>query len=263
MGYLTFSKDKKIKIKQDYYMLCRGGLIKKINNADNIEMPILNIYDKNNLHDFVFGNTFFVDKIRQKIYLDSQFHGIFEYDINKRIFSKVNEGNLLAFDSDNEKLFYDYKTNLFSYNVNTQKETYIGKTRPRKGALFRKRIAKISRNEILYNDIDKVYKYNLDTGVSQLTDITHCDVHDVYRKNENSILCYYRGKHFMLNLQSKEKYYLDTSAQNPFHYDEKHDLLFYRKLKLDVFSKSLEKYLTIVYDFDKNKEYLYSEDCWF
>lgn len=254
-----FLGTEKIEIDKNYYMFYRGNIV-EVNTAKKIEKIILKTYQMvDNIN--MASNGFFVDN--NKIYLAPIFNSnFFEYDRKTKRFSQLVEGNLISYSHKYKKLFYIDHRNLYAIDVVTKKITHIARIEDETIMGFE--IVFVTDNEFLFNNKEKVYKYNIDTNQTDTTKITDCKITNIYREKNNSILCLEPKsyKNYMLNLDNYQKTFFPNTnfeKERVSYYDKELDLFFISKLELHLTTNSIERRVTIVYDPNKNKEYLYSE----
>jgi len=256
-----FLGTEKIEIDKNYYMFHRGNIV-EVNTAKKSEKIVLNTNQVGK--EYSFGK-FFVDN--NKIYLGHAFGPeFFEYDRKIKRFSQLAEGNLISYSHKYKKLFYLDHRNLYTMDVVTKKITHIARIEDETIMGFE--IVFIADNEFLFNNKEKVYKYNIDTNQTNITKITDCKITNIYREKSNSILCIEPKsyKNYMLNLDNYQKTFFPNTnfeKERVSYYDKELDLFFISKLELHLTTNSIERRVAIVYDPSKNKEYLYSEEYQF
>jgi len=246
----------------DDYLFFDKGKIQSINNTKKITKVIL---DTNQVLKGInmtagLGTYFVIDE--NMIYYKPIFSQYtFSYDITTKRFTKMFRGNIVAYSYKYKILFYQYEQLLYQMCLNSKVSKVILKLPDDITYIDNYGVVLVDDKSLFYNIKDAVYSYNILTEEKKLTNIKSCKLVNIYRTKDNSILCYENisNRYYMLSLNTYDKYYFHTEMSFPFFYDNKLDVLFYSKLQFSLSSKSLEKYITMVYDFNQKKSFFYND----
>ena len=263
---LIFGKEK-ISINKDYY-LCRGGIIKKVNSYKNTEEVILNTNQSfdNKFIDLALGSVF--SQHEGSIYFNPILNNyFFQYDMNKKEINKLAQGKFVAYSIKYKVILYSHRSKLYLLDTTVKNTQYLADFESSNDRIYHAGLVFISDDIFLFNNKGKVYQYDMKLKQTSLTQIKHCSIKNIYRGADNSILCQSMksSQYYMLNLDTHKENLItdDKMIRFPFHYDKDLDILFYTLVELHITMNSLERHLTMAYDFKKNKHYIYHEKYFF